>query len=270
MSAYPLESTDRERDRLERQARTQRPFTERLMRAAGAVPGASVLDLGTGAGDVALLAAELVGPTGRVVTIDRDPANLERASQRIASLGLTNITCVRGNIAEPPDEQFDLAIGRFVLMYQPDPVAVVRAIARTVRPGGAVAFQEMQMHAGIRGDPYPEPPEDFNVVMPQLAAAMYGFVQNSLGPRLPSILADAGLDVSGWHFEMAGPIVGRDDAAVLLPELMRTFTPLAVATGALKAEEVDADGHERWWRDNPEHAALAMPPTVLGWATKPA
>jgi hypothetical protein len=50
MSAYPLESSERERDRLERQARVHRPFTERWLRAAGAKTGASIVDLGTGAG----------------------------------------------------------------------------------------------------------------------------------------------------------------------------------------------------------------------------
>lgn len=270
MSAYPLESTDRERDRLERQARVHRPFTERLLRAAGAREGASILDLGTGAGDVALLAAELAGSSGRVVTIDRDASNLSRARQRIEALGVKTITCVEGDIGAPPQDQFDLAIGRFVLMYQPDPVATVRAIARAVRPGGAVAFHELQLYEGMRGDPHPPPTPQFIAVMVKLAAAMHRRVQTSLAPRLPSIMAEAGLDISGWHFELAGPIVGREDAAVLLPGIMRTFTPLAVADGTVRADEVDADGHERWWRSNPEHAALVMPPTVLGWATKPA
>ena len=84
MKAYPLESTDRERHRLERQARLLRPFTERLSRAAGAAEGASVLDLGTGAGDVALLAADIVGPSGRVLSLDRDSGNLDRARARIS------------------------------------------------------------------------------------------------------------------------------------------------------------------------------------------
>jgi ubiquinone/menaquinone biosynthesis C-methylase UbiE len=270
MTAYPLESTDRERDRLERQARVQRPFTERLLRAAGAKPGAAILDLGTGAGDVALLAAELVGPSGRVVTIDRDAANLERARARIAALGITNVACIEGDIAEPPEDQFDLSIGRFVLMYQADPVAVVCAVARVVRPGGAVAFHEMQLHEGVRGDSFPAAPQAFVATMMKLAAAMHRRVQNSLGSRLPSIMSDAGLDVSGWHFEISAPVVTREDAIVLMPGIMRTFTPLAVADGTLRPDEVDADALERWWRSNPEYAAMVMPSTVLGWARKPA
>ena len=40
------------------------------------------------------------------------------------------------------DEPFDAAVGRFILMYLPDPVSVLRSVGRVVRPGGVVAFQE--------------------------------------------------------------------------------------------------------------------------------
>jgi ubiquinone/menaquinone biosynthesis C-methylase UbiE len=49
-----------------------RPITERLLRSAGIEPGMRVLDIGCGAGDVSMLAAELVGSTGSVVGIDRN------------------------------------------------------------------------------------------------------------------------------------------------------------------------------------------------------
>src|SRR5215510_12843730 len=119
MSSYPLESSDRERARLSSQAQILRPFTERLLRNAGAREGAAILDLGTGAGDVALLAAEVVGRSGRVVSIDRDANNLAHARKRAAELGFANIEFVESDIAAPPsDAPFDLAIGRYVLMYQ--------------------------------------------------------------------------------------------------------------------------------------------------------
>ena len=54
------------------QARLLRPYTDKFFRAAGIVPGMRVLDLGSGMGDVALLAADIVGPAGYVLGIDRD------------------------------------------------------------------------------------------------------------------------------------------------------------------------------------------------------
>jgi ubiquinone/menaquinone biosynthesis C-methylase UbiE len=79
---YILGHSGREIQRLVHQASILRPITERLLRSAGISQGMRVLDLGCGAGDVALLAAELVGPSGSVVGIDRNQAVIAMARQR--------------------------------------------------------------------------------------------------------------------------------------------------------------------------------------------
>jgi len=81
---YVLGSSDQEHDRLIRQAKTLAPYTERLFRDAGIGPGQHVLDVGSGVGDVALLASGLVGETGRVVGVDRDANALAKARARAA------------------------------------------------------------------------------------------------------------------------------------------------------------------------------------------
>src|SRR5215813_12766817 len=78
---YALGSTDAEHERLIRQAARLGPLTERLFREAGVTPGQRVLELGSGVGDVAILVAQLVGPTGEVVGIERDPREGSRAPQ---------------------------------------------------------------------------------------------------------------------------------------------------------------------------------------------
>ncbi len=78
-SDYALGSTDAEHLRLIRQAKWLAVHTERLFREAGIGPGQRVLDLGSGVGDVALIAARLVGPAGAVVGIERDPRSIARA-----------------------------------------------------------------------------------------------------------------------------------------------------------------------------------------------
>ena len=67
-SPYALGSTDSEHERLIRQAARLAPCTERFLREAGISTGQRVLDLGSGVGDVAMLAARLVGPSGEVVS----------------------------------------------------------------------------------------------------------------------------------------------------------------------------------------------------------
>jgi ubiquinone/menaquinone biosynthesis C-methylase UbiE len=140
---YALGSSDREHERLIRQAAWLAPHTERLFRDAGIGPGQRVLDLGSGVGDVSLILARLVGPSGKVVGIERDPRSAARAAARMADAGLDNVTFTQidaNRIAA--DEPFDAAVGRYILMYLPDPVSVLRSLSSIVRTGGVLAFQE--------------------------------------------------------------------------------------------------------------------------------
>jgi SAM-dependent methyltransferase len=142
-SIYPLGNSDAEHARLMRQAEFLRPLTERLFREAGIGAGQRVLDLGSGVGDVAMLAAAIVGPSGFVVGIDRDPVSIARARSRIAKAGLQNVQIVEGDATSlRVDESFDAVVGRFILEWVPDPIAVVRSISGLIRPGGVVAFHE--------------------------------------------------------------------------------------------------------------------------------
>src|SRR6266851_5981643 len=92
---YALGYTNFEHERLIRQATRIAPYTERLFREAGIGPGQHVLDLGSGVGDVSMLVAKLVGPSGDVVGIERDAISIARAHARVASAGLRNVTFVQ-------------------------------------------------------------------------------------------------------------------------------------------------------------------------------
>jgi SAM-dependent methyltransferase len=118
---YVLGHSRAELRRLMLQAAILRPITARLLREAGLTPGMRVLDLGCGSGDVAMLAAELVGPNGAVVGIDRSAEALAVARER-ATAGYANIE-FRESAAEDFVDQapFDLAIGRYVLVHQGNP-----------------------------------------------------------------------------------------------------------------------------------------------------
>jgi len=140
---YALGYTDAEQDRLIRQAALIAPITERLFREAGIGPAYRVLDLGSGMGDVSMLVARLVGASGEVVGIERDARSIEQAKARVAAAKLRNVRFLNSDVNNiVTDQLFDAAVGRFILMYLPDPVSVLRSAARLVRPGGVLAFQE--------------------------------------------------------------------------------------------------------------------------------
>ena len=81
-----------------------------MFREAGIGPGQRVLDIGSGVGDVALLAARLVGPSGKVVGIERDPRSLARARARAAEAGARHIEYVQGDVSEIQDDKWFDAI----------------------------------------------------------------------------------------------------------------------------------------------------------------
>ena len=84
---YFLGNTDAEHERLIRQANRLAPVTERFFREAGIGSGQRVLELGSGVGDVAMLVAGIVGPSGKVVAIERDPGAISRCTGACSRIG---------------------------------------------------------------------------------------------------------------------------------------------------------------------------------------
>ena len=126
---YALGHSQQELDRLVFQGRFIGDLTAHVLRLAGLGSGMRVLDVGSGAGDVAMVAADIVGPGGHVVGIDRDAAGLELARHRADQQGCGRwITFTASQLdAFASEEPFDAIVGRFILMYQPDAAATLRS-----------------------------------------------------------------------------------------------------------------------------------------------
>jgi ubiquinone/menaquinone biosynthesis C-methylase UbiE len=147
-SPYVLGTAEAEHDRLMRQAALLAPYTERLFRDAGMGPGQRVLDIGSGMGDVALLAAQVVGPHGQVLGIDLDHAALARARQRAEAHDLRNLTFVQTDLAQfTAENSFDAIVGRLTLQFVPQPIDTLSTLARSLCPGGVMVFQESNWEA---------------------------------------------------------------------------------------------------------------------------
>lgn len=140
---YILGHSDHELARLRKQAELLGPTTEEFLREAGIAKGMRVLDVGSGAGDVALIAADLVGEGGEVVGVDNAPKAVEVATQTAQERGLRNVGFQVGDPTEMEfDPTFDAVIGRYVLPFQPDPAVMLLALSRHLRKGGLIVFHE--------------------------------------------------------------------------------------------------------------------------------
>jgi SAM-dependent methyltransferase len=94
---YALGRSEADTRRLIVQHQLYGPFTRQFVTAAGVTAGMKVLDVGSGAGDVALLLAELVGPQGQVVGVDTNPAILDTGRSRVEAAGWTTVRFLAGD-----------------------------------------------------------------------------------------------------------------------------------------------------------------------------
>ena len=144
---YLLGHSKKELDRLSRQARTYDHLTRRVFHEAGIKAGMRVLDVGCGSGDVSFLVASIVGDTGEVVGADRAAAAVERARAHAKAAEVANVAFLEGDPTELKfDRPFDAVVGRFILMYYPDPADALRKLAEKLRPGGLIVFHEFDFN----------------------------------------------------------------------------------------------------------------------------
>lgn len=167
-------------------------------------PGETVLDLGSGAGMDAFLAAREVGRDGRVIGVDMTPEMIERAQAAAASGGFTQVEFREGRLESLPveDGSVDAVTSNCVINLVPDKAQVFREIARVLRPGGRLVISDIVLERRL-----PEPIErDLLAYVGCVAGAMQR-------DAYFEAVADAGL--SG--VELLSDVDFLDTAAELVP-----------------------------------------------------
>jgi SAM-dependent methyltransferase len=147
-------------------------------------PGETVVDLGSGAGIDVFLAADSVGPTGKVIGVDMTPEMLARARGNAVKAGITNAEFREGRLEDLPVESgtVDAITSNCVINLVPDKAAVFKEIARILKPGGRIVISDIVLD---------------KVLPPEIEKDVYAYVGCISGAALRepyfAILKDAGL-----------------------------------------------------------------------------
>ena len=146
-------------------------------------PGETVLDLGSGAGFDAFLAARAVGTSGRVIGVDMTHEMLAKARANASKAGYGNVEFRLGEIEHLPvaDASVDVIISNCVINLSPDKAQVFRDAFRVLRPGGRLAISDVVATAEL--------PDEVRADLALYTGCMAGASQIA---ELETLLRDAG------------------------------------------------------------------------------
>jgi len=270
-ATYTMGRTKEETERLILQSQLYERVTRRFFEEAGIGSGMRVLDVGSGSGDVAFASAELVGSDGEVVGVDVNGEILETARARAKEAGFENVTFMEGD-ARTLDllGQFDAVTGRLVLMYMSDPADALRELAARLRPGGIVAFQELDF-TPYRSLTHPDTPLMDKIIDWVIEVFRCSGAHTEMGRDLYRTFVDAGLPepVLGWTAPMGGPASWPGYEYVT--SSLRSLLPLIEEYGIATSEEVDVETLATRVRQEVVAAKrpVILPPHVTAWARVP-
>jgi len=266
-TTYILGHADAETRRLLLQAKMYDGYTEHALRVAGLRPGMRVLDIGCGPGDVSFIASRLVGPTGMVLGIDASAEIVELARARAAELTVHGVLFEQSTIADITlDQPVDAVIGRLILMHLPDAASALRDLAAHVRPGGIIAFSEIDVTAArtIPAQPL------YQAMIDAICKTFAGMgVDPAFATRVHVLFRQAGLNAV--QLTSGAPLGRADDTEFLTcaVESWRSVYQMAERLGLVTDELAEPDTLLPPLRDEVANAdAIVMLPTLISaWTT---
>lgn len=188
----------------------------------GLAPGETVVDLGSGGGIDAFLAAQQVGDSGRVIGVDMTPEMIDRARAAAARHGIANVEFRQGRLEALPVESatVDAVTSNCVINLVPDKSAVFREVARVLKPGGRLVVSDIVLERELPGP---------------LARDLMAWVGCVAGAELRSTyfarLADAGLGeveiVRDIDYAAALQKMAPEEAAALLGRFGLSFEEIS-------------------------------------------
>ena len=233
---YVLGESESEHSRLRDQSVVLDPLTRQLHIEAGITAGMSVLDIGTGAGHVAAIAADLVGPSGQVLAVDRNPEALDGARDRLGHR--PEIEFAEADLDSLDlDRQFDAIVGRAVLMHLGSPVAALERLGRHLRPGGLLVMHELDVPQEWASVDTPLVRRVRELILQAFEALG---IHGTMGRNLFAAYRSAGL--SDPQLTLSAPVGGGEEAPAFgWVNALAGLLPYLEQQGVVSADEIGID-----------------------------
>jgi SAM-dependent methyltransferase len=252
------------RERLRVLARVMAPTTTALLDRVGAASTARCLDLGCGGGDVTLELARRAS-AGHAVGADVDEAKLELARAEAARAGVRNVEFRVDDVMEPPsdDERFDVVYARFLLTHLPDPAKALANIRARLGPGGVVVVEDIDFRGHFC---HPHSPAFWRYVELYTAAVEARGCDPNIGPRLPALLAEAGLRELGMNVVQPAGFSG--EVKSVAPITLEAIADAVLAAELATPTELAATVDELYAFAHAEGTVLSLPRIVQAWGRR--
>jgi SAM-dependent methyltransferase len=259
-TGYAIAGGSAGKQRLDVLARVMAPATVALFDRVGIPNGATCVDVGCGGGHVTAELARRAGSRGWVVGIDADEPLLELAAGDLGRDGVTNVEFRCQDASEIDKSEFDLAYARLLLSHVSDPKRVLDAMVGSLRAGGVVVVEDLDV-SDYRCYP-PTPAHDRWVEIYRETIRRRGGDPH-LGQTLPRRLVGAGL--RGVAVTITQPCALRGDAKLVAPMALRAMTEFVTGEGVASAEEVDEIVAELYRYAADPTTLMGLPRIVQSW-----
>jgi SAM-dependent methyltransferase len=240
------------------------PGARELLLRAGIRRGMSVVDLGCGVGMTTQLLAELVGPTGEVVGVDYNAAQIEQA-RALLPMGLSNVRFVEASAADTGlgREAFDAVYCRFLLIHLQDPESVLHEMHELLKPEGIIAIEDGDL-TSASSEPRSKL-EEFSNLFGALGPK-WG-VDYTLGRRLFHLVLNAKFSQVEITFNQ--PVFSKGENKRLLELSVIEAGPSFVSAGLVSHDQLNETVAEMRRLSDDETVLAVMPRMSQVWARKP-
>ncbi|MEW2581418.1 class I SAM-dependent methyltransferase [Streptomyces syringium] len=266
MSTYVMEMGDASHLELERLRSLETiadPGSRRVLAQLGITGGWRCLEVGAGAGSMALWMADQVGEFGRVVATDIDTRHLGPAAEHGIEIRIHNV--LADSMAE---WSFDLVHARMVVEHLPDPPTTIRRMSACLAPGRWLVVEDLDLRETtitriVHKAAQSGTADSVELMLRGTVRAMTAVGGHpTLGPRLPETLSDAGLMDTGSYSRVPSLRGGLTGFYMLS---LRRLGPTLIKTGQL-----DQDGYDRAMAQFEDPSLrFPAPPLVAAWGRVP-